>query len=128
MAFKGIFWIKPNGELFVLKVKCDSFGNFLEDIPHDMLSKSGGNFNHKNAWNALPKSITDNKEYNYFPRGRAEIRNGKAIIFTNYITEDLKLKIIDAFYLSDGNGIEQVIFKIDNSAHYKYTAKRHGLF
>ena len=25
-------------------------------------------------------------------------------------------------------GIEQVIFKIDNSAHYKYTAKRHGLF
>ena len=127
MAFKGIFWIKPNSELLVLKVKCDSFGNFLEDIPHDMLSKSGGNFNHKNAWNALPKSITDNKEYNYFPCVRAEIRNGKAIIFTNYITEDLKLKII-AFYLSDGNGIEQVIFKIDNSAHYKYTAKRHGLF
>lgn len=55
MAFKGIFWIKPNGELLVLKVKCDSFGNLLEDIPHDMLSKSGGNFNHKNAWNALPK-------------------------------------------------------------------------
>ena len=128
MAFKGIFWIKPNSELLVLKVKCDSFGNFLEDIPHDMLSKSGGNFNHKNAWNALPKSITDNKEYNYFPCVRAEIRNGKAIIFTNYITEDLKLKIIDAFYLSDGNGIAQVIFKIDNSAHYKYTAKRHGLF
>lgn len=128
MAFKGIFWIKPNGELLVLKVKCDSFRNLLQDIPPDMLSKSGGNFNHKNAWNALPKSITDNKEYNYFPRGRAEIRNGKAIIFTNYITEDLKLKIIDAFYLSDGNGIEQVIFKIDNSAHYNYTAKRHGLF
>ena len=128
MAFKGIFWIKPNGELLVLKVKCDSFGNLLQDIPPDMFSKSGGNFNHKNAWNALPKSITDNKEYNYFPRGRAEIRNGKAIIFTNYITEDLKLKIIDAFYLSDGYGIEQVIFKIDNSAHYKYTAKRHGLF
>lgn len=128
MAFKGIFWIKPDGELLVLKVKCDSFGNLLQDIPPDMLSKSGRNFNHKNAWNALPKSITDNKEYNYFPRGRAEIRNGKAIIFTNYITEDLKLKIIDAFYLSDGNGIEQVIFKIDNSAHYKYTAKRHGLF
>ena len=128
MAFKGIFCIKPNGELLVLKVKCDSFGNLLQDIPPDMLSKSGGNFNHKNAWNALPKSITDNKEYNYFPRGRAEIRNGKAIIFTNYITEELKLKIIDAFYLSDGYGIEQVIFKIDNSAHYKYTAKRHGLF
>lgn len=128
MAFKGIFWIKPNGELLVLKVKCDSFGNLLQDIPPDMLSKSGGNFNHKNAWNALPKSITDNKEYNYFPRGRAEIRNGKAIIFTNYITEDLKLKIIDAFYLSGGNGIEQVIFKIDNSAHYNYNAKRHGLF
>ena len=112
----------------VLKVKCDSFGNLLEDIPHNMLSKSGGNFNHKNAWNALPKSITDNKEYNYFPRGRAEIRNGKAIIFTNYITEELKQKIIGAFYLSAGNGIEQVIFKTDNSAHYKYTAKRHGLF
>ena len=128
MAFKGIFWIKPNGELFVLKVKCDSFGNLLEDIPPNMLSKSGGNFNHKNAWSTLPKSVTDNKEYNFYPRGRAEIRNGKAIVFTRYITEELKLKIIDAFHLSDGNGIEQVILKIDNSAHYKYTAKRHGLF
>lgn len=93
MAFKGIFWIKPNGELLVLKVKCDSFGNLLQVIPPDMLSKSGGNFNHKNAWNALPKSITDNKEYNYFPRGRAEIRNGKAIIFTNYITENLLRRV-----------------------------------
>ena len=128
MAFKGIFWIKPDGELLVLKVKCDSFGNLLQDIPPDMLSKSSGNFNHKNAWNALPKSVTNNKEYNFYPRGRAEIRNGKAIIFTNYITEELKQKIIDAFYLSAENGIEQVIFKIDHSAHYKYTAKRHGLF
>ena len=128
MAFKGIFWINPNDELLVLKVKCDSSGNLLENIPHDMLSKSGGNFNHKNAWNTLPKSVTDNKEYNFYPRGRAEIRNGKAIIFTNYITEELKQKIIGAFYLSAGNGIEQVIFKTDNSAHYKYTVKRHGLF
>ena len=128
MAFKGIFWIKPGGELLVLKVKCDSFGKLLQDIPPNMLSKSGGNFNHKNAWNALPKSVTDNKEYNFYPRGRTEIRNGKAIIFTNYITEELKQKIINAFYLSAGNGIEQVIFKIDNSAHYNYTAKRHGLF
>lgn len=128
MAFKGIFWIKLGGELLVLKVKCDSFGNFLEDIPHDMLSKSGENFNHKNAWNALPKSVTGNRKYNFYPRGRAEIRNGKAIIFTNYITDELKQKIIDAFYLSAENGIEQVLFKIDNSAHYNYTAKRHGLF
>ena len=128
MAFKGIFWIKPDGELLVLKVKCDSFGNLLQDIPPDMLSKSGENFNHKNAWSNLPKSVTDNKEYNFYPRGRAEIRNGKAIIFTNYITEELKSKIIDAFYLSAGNGIEQVIFKTDKSAHYNYTAKRHGLF
>ena len=128
MAFKGIFWIKPDGELLVLKVKCDFFGNLLEDIPHDMLSKNGGNFNHKNAWNALSKSVTENKEYNFYPRGRAEIRNGKAIIFTSYITEELKQKIINAFYLSAENGIEQVIFKIDNSAHYNYIAKRHGLF
>lgn len=49
MAFKGIFWIKPDGELLVLKVKCDSFGNLLENVPPDMLSKNGGNFNHKNA-------------------------------------------------------------------------------
>ncbi len=128
MAFKGIFWIKPGGELLVLKVKCDSYGNLLEDIPPDMLSKSGGNFNHQNTWNALPKSVTGNKEYNFFPRGRAEIRNGKAIIFTNYITEELKQKITDAFYLTAENGIGQVIFKIDNSSHYKYTAKRHGFF
>ena len=126
MAFKGIFWIKPNGELLVLKVKCDSFGNLLEDIPCDMLSKSNGNFNHKNAWHALSKSVTDNQEYNFYPRGRTEIRNGKAIIFTNYITEQLKQKIINAFCLFTENEIEQVIFKTDNSPHYKYTAKQHG--
>ncbi len=128
MVFKGIFWIKPDGKLLALKVKCDSFGNLLEDIPPDMLSKSGENFNHKNAWTALSKSVTDNKEYNFYPRGRTEIRNCKAVIFTNYITEELKQKIINAFYLSAENGIEQVIFKTDNSAHYNYNAKRHGLF
>lgn len=42
MAFKGIFWIKPDGELLVLKVKCDSFGNLLENVSPDMLSKNGG--------------------------------------------------------------------------------------
>ena len=128
MVFKGIFWIKPSSRLVTLKVGCDSCGNLLEDIPPDMLSKSGGNFNHKNAWNALPKSVTENKEYDFYPRGRAEIRNGKAIIFTNYITEKLKQKIIGSFYLSAENGIRQVVFKIDNSKHYKYTAGQHGLF
>ena len=128
MAFKGIFWIKPDSELLVIRVKCDPLGNLLDEIPPDMLSKSGGNFNHKNAWSALPKSVTANKEYNFYPRGRAEIRNGKAIIFTNYITDELEQKIIDAFYLTAEGGIRQVIFKFDNSSHYKYTAKRHGLF
>lgn len=77
-----------------------------------MISKNSENFNHKNAWRTLPKVVTDNKEYKFYPRGRAEIRNGKAIIFTNYLTEELKQKIIDAFYLSAKSGIEQVIFKM----------------
>ncbi len=123
MVFKGIFWIKPDDELILLKAKCDFLGNLAEDIPSGMLSKSGGNFNHKNAWSTLPKVITGNKEYNFYPRGRAEIRNGKAIIFTNYIKEDLKQKIIDSFLLYPENGIGRVDFKIDNSPHYKYAKK-----
>lgn len=43
MAFKGIFWINPPCELVALKVKFDFCGNLLDDIPCDMLSKSGNN-------------------------------------------------------------------------------------
>lgn len=124
MAFKGIFWIKPPCELVALKVKCDFCGNLLDDIPGNMLSKSGKNFNHKNAWNTLPKSATDRKPFNYYPRGRVEIKNGKATVFSNYLTDELKQKIIDIFFLST----ENTVFKIDNSAHYTYLSKEHGLF
>lgn len=113
MVFKGIFWIKPPDELVVLKVKCDIWGNLLKDIPPEMLSKSGGNFNHKNTWSTLPKAVTSGKAYNFYPRGRVEIRNEKAVVFTNYITEELKKKIIDTFFLSSENGIISVVFKIE---------------
>lgn len=118
MVFKGIFWIKPNDELIILKVKCDAFGCLLEKIPTAAVSKSGGNYNHKNAWATLPKSVTNGKGYNYYPRGRVEIRNKKATIFINYISERLKERIIFEFGLTSENGIENAVFKIDNSKHY----------
>ena len=121
---KGIFWINDTddigaSELF-FTIPCDSDGNVI-DFDIAFSSKSGDNFNHKNTWNTLDKKLTNNKKYDYYPRGRVEISNGKATIYANpnIANDDLKEWCIDKFNLYDSNGIKKVIIKPDHSKHYK---------
>ena len=85
-----------------------------------MLAKSGAEFNHQAAWSTLSKRETGNKPYNYYPRGRVEIRNSKAVIYANEsIAGEKILKwSINEFNLTKKNGIEQVEMKLDMSNHY----------
>ena len=78
--YKGIFWKTENGFISV-KVKSDHDGVGLEPMGYS--SKSGENFNHKLEWNKLPRSVTGGKPFNFYPRGRVEIKNGKATIWLN---------------------------------------------
>lgn len=119
MLCKGIFWI-IGGCLVPLKAACDKNGALSEPIPPGMLSKSGKNFNHKNAWETLPKAVTGGKAYNYYPRGRVEIKNARVTVYANLYTEEIQKKIIEEFQLLTENGIKKVDFKTDQSAHYMY--------
>lgn len=94
---------------------------FFTTVPNfELLAKSGAEFNHQAAWRTLPKRETENKPYNYYPRGRVEIRNGKAVIYANGNIADEKLLkwAINEFNLIKENGIEKVEIKADMSNHY----------
>lgn len=122
-----MFWIKDTENFdaysVCIKALCDTRGNFIDksSINPDTLSKDETGFNHQKVWQTLDKRITDNKPYNYYPRGRVEIKNGKAVIYANVsiATEDLKNWAISVFNLIKENGIKAVVLKADGSNHYK---------
>ena len=79
-TYKGIFWWIDD-RLLCRKVHCDENGTPLETA--EFTSKSGDNFNHKAEWEKLSKKITGGNPYNYYPRGRVEIKRGKATVYLN---------------------------------------------
>lgn len=117
--YKGIFWYVPNQHrLISVKVLCDENGNASKYINYS--SKSGENFNHKFEWQKFDKNITNNNPYNYYPRGRVEIKNGKATIFFNPILNrfDIHDLIMSEFGLVGRINIIKKI--VDGSKHYEY--------
>lgn len=91
---KGIFWYIDN------KLLC-----FKDDI-----------FNHKRTWGTLSRKVTGGLPYNHFPRGRVEIKRGKAVIYLNknLCTETVIAEITKEFELT----AITVEVKIDGSKHY----------
>lgn len=91
--YRGIFWVKDIDSFtsVVMKTECNYNGFFTIAPDFELLAKSGTEFNHQAAWSTLSKRETDNKPYNYYPRGRVEIRNGKAVIYANGNIADEKL-------------------------------------
>lgn len=84
---KGIFWIVDrknlqNNEPYLFCIPVDSVGVpcFLTPIP-PLNSKHGGNYNHKMTWETyVPAELRRGKPYDYYPRGRVEIKEqGKNI-------------------------------------------------
>ena len=65
--------------------------------------------------------MTEGYPFDHFPRGRVEIKNGKAVIFLNpdLCTERFLSKITDAFELNDP-ALTLVRVKPDGSAHYRH--------
>ena len=123
--YKGIFWITDidniNSSQLYFQIPCSSNGLPDNDVNVEYSSKSGNNFNHKNTWNKLTKKETNGKDYDYYPRGRVEISNGKANIYVNpnIANDDLKNWCISKFNLNKHNGINKVVLHPDYSNHYK---------
>lgn len=119
-VYKGIFWYIKNeegeNELVCIKAECDSQNKANVQFS----SKSGENFNHKAEWAKLPHKITGGKPFDYYPRGRVEIKNGNIRIFCNPVLteENILAMIIKAFSLE--NAKPKII--ADASFHYSFEA------
>lgn len=125
----GIFWVicadDADGypaldtfELLTFTVPCDQQGNILDpSVP--LNAKSGTTYNHKLTWNQLAPQITQGHSYQYHPRGRVEIRRGKALVFINPVlhTPAVLTEICHAFGL-DNALLQKIAVKNDGSTHY----------
>ncbi len=102
---KGIFWCvdadTPHPGLIVVSVNCTADGEPAQAVVFS--SKSGTNYNHKTEWERLDKRIKGRHRYNYYPRGRVEIKNGKATIFLHpdLNRENILQMILQAFGLQN---------------------------
>ena len=74
--------------------------------------------NHRRFWETLPHSLTGGMSYNYFPRGRVELRHGKAVVYLypSLCTPGIYARICHAFSLPDEVPLS---FKADGSRHYR---------
>jgi len=127
----GIFWVLSENndlndyKLLMFGIPCDSDGTPLNIQTIELNSKSGTTYNHKKIWESEVKNNNEYKPYNrkdydYYPRGRVEISNNRAVIYLNpYIN---KLDFIDEikreFGLSSDN-IPDVRVNNDGSDHYR---------
>lgn len=120
--YSGVFWVKdidnPTNELFFL-IDTDLEGNpYSTD---GLNAKSGTTYNHQLLWSELSRKETEGKPYNYFPRGRVQIRNGVVDIYLNpnLDKKDTINLIIDNYNLTSKNGIKKIRIHRDYSDHYK---------
>ena len=129
---KGIFWIVErenlkNNEPYLFRIPVDPVGVpcFLTPIL-PLNSKHGDNYNHKQTWERyVPAELRRGKPYNYYPRGRVEIKErGKAKIFLNpnIATDEIIAYIVEKFRLQH----REVKVIADGSKHYHYAAKEEG--
>ena len=123
---KGIFWCANFDtecpELITVSAACDKNGDSKELVRFS--SKSGNNFNHRPEWERLDRSITAGRPFNYYPRGRVEIKNGKATVFLNPAInkECIVYRIMDAFELMTGE-LNCINIKSGGSSHYRFTCE-----
>lgn len=122
----GVFWIIDtdnieNNKKYCFKIPCDTNGNPRDTQKYDLNAKSGTTYNHEKLWKALGSKFTNNKPYNYYPRGRVDISVGKATVYLNPFINTQKVQefIGREFNLTGDNGIKKVTFKSDGSEHYK---------
>lgn len=70
---------------------------------------------HINVWKTVKGNLR--QSWDYYPRGRVEIRRGKVIVFANplcFCFDKLEESLRDHFQL----GELPIVFKADNSSHY----------
>jgi len=118
--YKGIFWITDvenldNNEPYLFKILTNENGEVLGS-EFELNAKSKQTYNHKKTWKLLSNKLCCGKEFDYYPRGRIEIKNSTAIIYLNpnIATDEIIDYLIKVFEIN----INTKIIK-DNSEHYQ---------
>jgi len=105
---KGPFWVIGETDLDGNL----SFGKLLAcSVEVSQITPS-----HKDIWDFCRGNIK--RRWNYYPRGRVEIRRGKAVVFANPICFEwawLEDELRNHFHL----GSLEINYKADNSRHYQ---------
>lgn len=121
--YKGIFWYRDisSQDIICAKIPCCPDGTVIAIEGESLNSKHGDNYNHEKTWGGFPGNVTKGKKYNYYPRGRVEIKNGRAKIFLNpNLLDDRVIQMLIAeFGLCEDNGIREIKVITDFSAHYR---------
>ncbi len=112
---KGIFWLVED-EFICVSVECDADGTATEPVTYS--SKSGDNFNHRLEREKIPRSVTRGKAFDYYPRGRVEVKNGRATLWIapSFNNESDIKRIKSLFGL--GESTVKLEVKVDSSPHY----------
>lgn len=125
--YKGIFWYNPiTAKLIVKKVACNRNGVIREKNKYD--SSMDDIFNLQKEWAKLSPSVTNGHPYNFFPRGRVEIKNNKAkvtlspiLVFTepNKVEPRIPLRLIEKEF---GLWLKTIRVEVvhDDSERYQY--------
>ena len=126
---KGIFWIVDrenlkNNEPYLFRIPVDPVGIPCPLAPIPPLnSKHGDNYTHKRTWEEyVPAELRGGKPYNYYRRGRVEIKDKrKAKIFLNpdIATDEIIAYIVEKFRLQH----REVKAIADGSKHYHCAEK-----
>ena len=121
---KGLFWVIGDDydrAILTYAIECDKNGQRIGEVPV-YNSKKGDSFSHRQSWAeaaiAQPNRIK-NKPWDYFPRGRVEIKDGKATIYFNPILSEwngFEASVAIEFELADF----PLIMIPDYSTHYKH--------
>ena len=121
---RGVFWCREHTsqepELIAVSVSCVAFGAPQETA--EFSAKSGENFNHRAEWEKFGKAVTKGLPFDTFPRGRVEIKNGKATVFLNpdLCREPVIERIVNAFELSTFREQGKLRLVADGSRHYRH--------
>ena len=117
---KGIFWLTGDS-LVLAKIPVESDGTIPVREQLKLNSRNADNYNHRMTWETFPASVTKGRPFNYFPRGRIEIRNNRATVYLSpHLLSDEYLELIKSECCLDAeHGITKVRCIPDYSDHYK---------
>lgn len=125
VLYKGIFWLRdlqmPSNGAIVCKVRCDKNGHPINKPTILFNSKDGKSYNHQLTWQFMKGDRIYKRSWNYYPRGRVEVKSREVKIFitADAATERVKDWVIQTFCLGS-EFPSKIKFIADGSRHYRY--------